>query len=166
RQRVGLAQALIHDPEVLILDEPTSGLDPNQIVEIRELIKSVGKEKTVMLSTHIMQEVEAICDRVIIVNKGNIVADNKVGEIVKQGGKSKVLIVEFSGQTGEKYILQIPGVKKVKRISENQWAVEHAQEVDIRKSVFDFAVGRDLAVLEMKNEERSLEEVFKSLTQD
>lgn len=166
RQRVGLAQALIHDPEVLILDEPTTGLDPNQIVEIRELIKSVGKEKTVMLSTHIMQEVEAICDRVIIINKGQIVADNDVTQIVKTGVKTAVLVVEFGTAIEERSILTINGVRKAKRVNENVWALEHEVDSDIRKRVFDFAVAKNSSVLEMKLEKRSLEAVFKSLTKN
>ncbi len=166
RQRVGLAQALIHDPEVLILDEPTSGLDPNQIIEIRDLIKSVGKEKTVMLSTHIMQEVEAICDRVIIINKGEIVADNDVTQIVKTGVKTAVLVVEFGTPLEERAILTVNGVRKAKRVKDNIWALEHEIDLDIRKRVFDFAVSQSSSVLEMKQEERSLEEVFKSVTKN
>ncbi len=166
RQRVGIAQALIHDPEVLILDEPTSGLDPNQIIEIRELIKNVGKQKTVMLSTHIMQEVEAICSRVIIINKGNVVADKAADQIVKSTIKTAVLKVEFSEKFDGKILKALDGVTEVKQINDNYWAVEHDQEKDIRKLVFDSAVKANNAVLEMKSEARSLEEVFKELTKD
>ena len=166
RQRVGIAQALIHDPEVLILDEPTSGLDPNQIIEIRELIKNVGKQKTVMLSTHIMQEVEAICSRVIIINKGNVVADKAADQIVKSTIKTAVLKVEFSEKFDGKILKALDGVTEVKQINDNYWAVEHDQEKDIRKLVYDSAVKANNAVLEMKSEARSLEEVFKELTKD
>lgn len=166
RQRVGIAQALIHDPEVLILDEPTSGLDPNQIIEIRDLIKNIGSSKTVMLSTHIMQEVEAICGRVIIINKGNIVADKSTDQIVKTGVKTSVLSVEFSGEIDKNLLLGLAGVRKAKRIKEGFWAIEHDMDKDIRTSVFNMAVEKNLAVLGMKAEEQSLEEVFKQLTKD
>ncbi|TXC78826.1 gliding motility-associated ABC transporter ATP-binding subunit GldA [Luteibaculum oceani] len=166
RQRVGLAQALIHDPEVLILDEPTSGLDPNQIIEIRDLIKRVGASKTVMLSTHIMQEVEAICNRVIIINKGNIVADNQVDEIVEEGIDTAVLSVEFSGAIAEKDLLSLEGIVTAKHLKDHQWLLEYKASMDLRKSVFDLAVKKDLAVLGLNKEKRSLEEVFKDVTKD
>lgn len=166
RQRVGIAQALIHDPEVLILDEPTSGLDPNQIVEIRDLIKRIGASKTIMLSTHIMQEVEAICNRVIIINKGNIVADNNAEQIVKTGVKTAVLAIEFSGAIAAKKLEQLDSVIAVKSLPNNTWAIEHTLDKDIRQTIFDLAVSEKIAVLGMQKEERSLEEVFKSLTQD
>ena len=164
RQRVGLAQALIHDPDVLILDEPTSGLDPNQIVEIRELIRNVGKEKTVMLSTHIMQEVEAICDRVIIIKRGQIVADNPLGEIISGNQNTAVLTVEFNGFMPREKLESLGSVLQVKQVSDHMWAVEHVATVDIRETIFQLAVDSKLAVLTVNKQEKSLEEVFKSLT--
>ena len=136
RQRVGLAQALIHDPEVLILDEPTTGLDPNQIEEIRNLIKKVGKSKTVMMSTHIMQEVEAVCDRVIIVNKGNLVADDSSGEISKSKNNEFVLKVEFGSAVTEQQLTAIQGVVKAHNVSGNN--CELGASEDIRDAVFKF----------------------------
>ena len=165
RQRVGLAQALIHDPDVLILDEPTSGLDPNQIVEIRNLIHEVGKQKTIMLSTHIMQEVEAICDRVIIIKRGEIVADNKIGDIVKSDAEeTAVLLIEFNGAVKEKTLAQIPGVITAKFVKNNTWAVEYLAKEDPREAIFKMAVAEDRVVLTIGKQEKSLEEVFKSLT--
>lgn len=165
RQRVGLAQALIHDPDVLILDEPTSGLDPNQIVEIRNLIHEVGKQKTIMLSTHIMQEVEAICDRVIIIKRGEIVANNKIGDIVKSNAEeTAVLLIEFNGAVKEKTLAQIPGVITAKFVKNNTWAVEYLAKEDPREAIFKMAVTEDRVVLTIGKQEKSLEEVFKSLT--
>lgn len=164
RQRVGLAQAMIHNPEVLILDEPTSGLDPNQLVEIRELIKNIGQEKTVMLSTHIMQEVEAICDRVIIVNKGKIVA-NETTEIIQQkSGIENIVIAEFDRDVERIKISCIPGVKRVMLVKGNTWKIYSETAEDIRPAVFQFAVENKLMVLSMQKEEQSLEEVFHQLT--
>ncbi|MDE0772678.1 MAG: gliding motility-associated ABC transporter ATP-binding subunit GldA [Salibacteraceae bacterium] len=162
RQRVGLAQALIHDPEVLILDEPTTGLDPNQIEEIRNLIKKVGKSKTVMMSTHIMQEVEAVCDRVIIVNKGNLVADDSSGGISKSKKNEFVLKVEFGAIASEKMLLEIPNVTKAQNVNGNVWLV--ASTSDVRDAIFNFSVSNKLSVLELQKVEQSLEDVFKSLT--
>ncbi len=162
RQRVGLAQALIHDPEVLILDEPTTGLDPNQIVEIRNLIKSVGKSKTVMMSTHIMQEVEAVCDRVIIVNKGNIVADDSSQNIAVDSSKELVIKVEFGGAINQNELNAISGVTKVQQVEGSVWLI--AATEDVRDAVFKFSVANETSVLEMQKVEQSLEDVFKSLT--
>ncbi len=164
RQRVGLAQALIHDPKVLILDEPTSGLDPNQIVEIRNLIKKIGQEKTVMLSSHILPEVEAICNRVIIIDKGVIKANDKTQAVVKQSTIHKVLTVEFSEKVSEKSLKSIAGVSAAKHVRNNLWALSHDGELDIRKDIFDFAVSEKIAVLTMQQVEKTLEEVFKELT--
>ncbi len=165
RQRVGLAQALIHNPSVLIFDEATTGLDPNQIVEIRNLIKETGKEKTVMLSTHIMQEVEAICDRVIIIDKGKIVANEEKDDIY---GKIKrplqIIQVEFSGDIGTVDPGTIPGVLKVSRIKDSIWQIEASGEADIRPEVFRFAVSNNLTVLSLQRNENNLEEVFRQLT--
>ena len=162
RQRVGLAQAIIHDPEVLILDEPTSGLDPNQLLEIRSLIKSIGKEKTVMLSTHIMQEVEAICDRIVIINKGEIVADNTAKDLQSEGGNLTVY-AEFEGEVTKSMLKKIEGVGKIERVT-NGWLLESKDNVDLRKRVAKFAQENDFLAITLRVEERSLEEVFKNLT--
>lgn len=163
RQRVGLAQAIIHDPEVLILDEPTSGLDPNQLVEIRELIKNIGKSKTVMLSTHIMQEVEAICDRVIIIKKGTIVADDKAQNLQYEE-QHQVVYVEFDQNVSKSQLSKIPAVSNVEHVGGNSWLIETNTAVDLRKSIAQFAQQNQLLTLTMRQEERTLEEVFKSLT--
>lgn len=162
RQRVGLAQAIIHDPDVLILDEPTSGLDPNQLVEIRELIRSIGKEKTVMLSTHIMQEVEAICDRVIIINKGEIVADDKAKDL-QFDAQLQTVYVEFDGKITKTMLRKIDGVRKVEAVNDG-WLLESVAEDDLRKCVARFAQENDILLVTLKKEEKSLEEVFKNLT--
>ena len=163
RQRVGLAQAIIHDPQVLILDEPTSGLDPNQLVEIRELIKKIGKQKTVMLSTHIMQEVEAICDRVVIINKGQIVADDKASILQIDKGHQTVY-VEFEGNVSKNQLSKIKQVAKVE-VFEKGWLLEGNGEEDLRKVIAQFAQLNNLLVLTLRTEEKTLEEVFKELTQ-
>lgn len=162
RQRVGLAQAIIHDPEVLILDEPTSGLDPNQLLEIRSLIKSIGKEKTVMLSTHIMQEVEAICDRIVIINKGEIVADNTAKDLQSEGGNLTVY-AEFEVEVTKSMLKKIEGVGKIERVT-NGWLLESKDNVDLRKRVAKFAQENDFLAITLRVEEKSLEEVFKNLT--
>jgi len=165
RQRVGLAQAILHDPDVLILDEPTSGLDPNQIVEIRSLISSLGKEKKVMLSTHLMQEVEAICDRIIIIKQGKIVADDKVGEIQTRLEENKqTILVEFDKPMEQEALEQIEGVNKVKKIDESNWLVESLSKEDIRQNIFNYAVQNNFIVLSMQKKEKSVEEVFQDLT--
>ncbi len=162
RQRVGLAQAIIHDPQVLILDEPTSGLDPNQLVEIRELIKQIGKQKTVMLSTHIMQEVEAICDRVVIINKGQIVADDKASILQLDKGH-QTIYVEFEGTVAKSQLAKIKQVSKVENF-ETGWLLEGNGEEDLRKVIAQFAQLNNLLVLTLRTEEKTLEEVFKELT--
>jgi ABC-2 type transport system ATP-binding protein len=168
RQRVGLAQAMIHDPEVLILDEPTSGLDPNQLVDIRNLIKKIGKTKTVMLSTHIMQEVEAICDRVIIINNGLIVADNSAKELQQQNQSNKqVIIVEFDADSSitKSELSKIPSVQKVVAVEgTTSWLLETTQKDDLRKAVSKYAASKDWLILSLRVEEKSLEHVFKELT--
>lgn len=165
RQRVGLAQALIHDPKVLILDEPTTGLDPNQLVEIRHLIKEIGKQKTVMLSTHIMQEVEAVCDRVIIVNNGQIVANDITSVLQNSQSQSKQFItIEFDKQTSASALKTIAGVVDAKNIKENIWQIEANADKDIRTDIFQFAVQNGMAVLTLHKEEQKLEDVFKELT--
>jgi ABC-2 type transport system ATP-binding protein len=163
RQRVGLAQAIIHDPEVLILDEPTTGLDPNQLVEIRELIKHIGKSKTVMLSTHIMQEVEAICDRVIIIKSGKIVANSTAAELQYEENK-QVVYVEFEGELSKNALLKETGITTVESVGLNAWLVESDNAVDLRKLIAQFAQKNNLLVLTLRKEEKTLEEVFKELT--
>ena len=162
RQRVGLAQAIIHDPKVLILDEPTSGLDPNQLAEIRDLIKTIGKEKTVMLSTHIMQEVEAICDRVVIINKGEIVADDKAADL-QVDASVQTVYVEFEGSVSKSQLKKIEGVSKVEKVNDG-WLLESKSETDLRKAIAKFAQDNDVLTLTLRKEEKSLEEVFKNLT--
>ncbi|MBA3900481.1 MAG: gliding motility-associated ABC transporter ATP-binding subunit GldA [Bacteroidetes bacterium] len=164
RQRVGIAQALIHDPKVLILDEPTSGLDPNQLAEIRSLIKHIGKEKTVMLSTHIMQEVEAICTRVIIINKGKIVADSPVAEINQHVGNRLIYSVEFGGEVSKSELKKIEGVTEIVHVQGNVWELHSNSDKDIRPEIFNFAVANKNSVLALQKMERKLEDVFKQLT--
>lgn len=163
RQRVGLAQAMIHDPEVLILDEPTTGLDPNQLVEIRQLIREIGKEKTVMLSTHIMQEVEAVCDRVIIIDGGIIAADQKTGDLGQSSG-SVVLTVEFDAQVSKSALQKIPGVKRVTQVEGGHYLLECSEARDIRADVFKFAVDNGRTILQVNQEKAGLEQVFQELT--
>lgn len=162
RQRVGLAQAIIHDPEVLILDEPTTGLDPNQLVEIRELIRNIGKEKTVLLSTHIMQEVEAICDRVIIISKGQIVADDKASAL-QQEIEHQTVYVEFDTAVSKAQLSKIPGVQQVEAL-DGGWLLGTSATEDLRKEVAMFAQQQGWLVLAMRIEQKTLEEVFKELT--
>jgi ABC-2 type transport system ATP-binding protein len=165
RQRVGLAQAIIHDPEVLILDEPTSGLDPNQIVEIRNLIQNLGKKKTVMLSTHIMQEVDAICDRILIINKGILVADDNTQDIhIKGKSNTGTLLVELMSPVSEKDFKTIKGVRKVMSLETNKFIIEFDAEKDIRQDVFNLAVKLGNVVLSLQIKEKSLEDVFAELT--
>jgi ABC-2 type transport system ATP-binding protein len=165
RQRVGLAQALIHDPSVLILDEATTGLDPNQIVEIRNLIKEAGKEKTVMLSTHIMQEVEAICDRVIIIDKGIIVANEEKNNIYSMLRQPKQVIqIEFDKEIAGITLPEFANLKSIRKIKDNIWIIETEGDVDIRPALFNFAVSNGLTVLSLQKNESNLEEVFRHLT--
>lgn len=164
RQRVGLAQALIHDPEVLILDEPTSGLDPNQLIEIRELIKNVGKEKTVMLSTHIMQEVEAICSRAIIIDQGKIVADDSTKNLSEDSSNIQIVEVEFDSNINQKQLLSIDGIQQADKQDEKQWILQANTTEDIRPHIFEFAVKNNIKVLSMQKSEQSLEKVFQKLT--
>jgi ABC-2 type transport system ATP-binding protein len=166
RQRVGLAQALIHDPEVLILDEPTSGLDPNQIHEIRNLIRSIGATKTVMLSTHIMQEVEAICDRAIIIHKGKIVADDATKNLASSIRNKNRITVEFSGRITKDDLKHLPGVTLVDQAKPNIWVIETDSSLDIREDLFKLAVKKDSGILSLNKEELRLEEVFQILTQN
>lgn len=164
RQRVGLAQALIHDPKVLILDEPTTGLDPNQLTEIRNLIKTVGKEKTVMLSTHIMQEVEAICDRVMIINKGELVANKSAKELTSITTEKIIITVEFEGSIDKNKLSKIEGVTKITEVDENTFKIESDASIDLRNDLFNFAVKQGASVLTLQKEHQKLEDVFKQLT--
>lgn len=163
RQRVGLAQAIIHDPKVLIMDEPTTGLDPNQLEEIRGLIKALGKEKTVMLSTHIMQEVEAICDRVIIINKGEIVANDETKNLQKNTTQ-QIITVEFDKPVSDKLLRNITNIEKVNLLQGNTWQLISTSKEDVRKDIFNFAVSNNLSVLTLNKEEQKMEDVFKELT--
>jgi ABC-2 type transport system ATP-binding protein len=165
RQRVGLAQALIHQPEVLILDEPTTGLDPNQLVEIRNVIKSAGKEKTVLFSTHIMQEVEAVCDRIIIISKGKIVADeNKAGIKNLQSTKKQIITVEFDKAVSESLLLKISGVNSAVLLKDNLWKLSSNLMDDLRPKIAKFAQENNLLILTMVKIEETLEDVFRNLT--
>jgi ABC-2 type transport system ATP-binding protein len=163
RQRVGLANALLHNPDVLILDEPTTGLDPNQLVEIRNVIKNVGKDKTVFLSTHIMQEVEAICDRVIIINNGKIVTDKKLDKLISSD-KEQVIEVEFDFKIEEQAIAKIPHLKSYKNVHDRVWELTFISETDMRPIVFDFANENGLKTLQLNQKNKNLEAIFREIT--
>ncbi|UAB81506.1 gliding motility-associated ABC transporter ATP-binding subunit GldA [Marixanthomonas sp. SCSIO 43207] len=163
RQRVGIASALLHDPEVLILDEPTTGLDPNQLIEIRELIKSIGKEKTVLLSTHIMQEVEAICDRVIIINKGSIVLNKNLAEL--QSGQQQIVEVEFDYRVETVALQKLPNVTKIENPGGHFiYNIYFSTQKDMRSEVFDFAHDNGLKILQLHQKNTTLEKLFVELT--
>ena len=162
RQRVGLAVALLHNPEVLILDEPTTGLDPNQLVEIRGLIKEIGKTKTVLFSTHIMQEVEAVCDRVIIINKGKIVTDKKVKDL--KSNKEQVVEVEFDLKVEAKLLEKIPKLTEAINLHDNSWQLTFSTSQDMRPAIFDFAHDNGLKLLQSQLKNQDLESLFRSLT--
>jgi len=162
RQRVGLACALLHDPQVLILDEPTTGLDPNQRVEIRELIKTIGKSKIVFLSTHIMQEVEAMCDRVIIINKGKLVADKKLSML--QNESKQIIEVEFDYRVEEAFLLRLPHVTAVKNTHNFNYEITFDTDQDMRPAVFDFAHDNHLKTLQLSRQNKNLEALFRELT--
>ena len=164
RQRVGLAQAMLHNPDVLILDEPTSGLDPNQLVEIRSLIKKLGEEKTVIFSTHIMQEVQALCDRVVIINKGSIVADDPIENLQKRVSGETIITVEFLQEVAKEKLEKIPHLTGLSQLEKHIWQLKTSSEVDIRAQVFNFAVDNKFTILEMKKEIFSVEDVFQRLT--
>ncbi|MCG2418505.1 gliding motility-associated ABC transporter ATP-binding subunit GldA [Aequorivita sp. F47161] len=162
RQRVGLANALLHNPEVLILDEPTTGLDPNQLIEIRQLIKNVGEEKTVLLSTHIMQEVEAICDRVIIINKGEIVLDKKLEDL--KNNKQQIIEVEFDYRVEEVALQQLPKIERVENSIGFVYQLHFKTQQDMRGNVFDFAHDNGLKILQLHQKNTTLEKLFTELT--
>lgn len=162
RQRVGLSAALLHEPEVLILDEPTTGLDPNQLADIRNLIKKIGKTKTVLLSTHIMQEVEALCDRVIIINKGEIVADKKLKELLEN--QEQIIEVEFDLPVEEELLKKISDIKSIKNISNNIWHLTFNTKKDMRSKIFDLAQENGLKTLQIQQKLNNLENLFQTLT--
>jgi ABC-2 type transport system ATP-binding protein len=171
KQRVGLAAALIHDPEVLILDEPTSGLDPNQIIEIREVIKSQGKNKTVLFSSHILQEVEAMCDRVIIINKGEIVADDKLSNLQKAGDKQQSITVEFKEAIQKDWLEKLNGVSSVKNILQKEssgqssiFSIQCSNAELVKKQILQLAIEKNLNIVSLQSAEQSLEEIFRTLT--
>ncbi|MEQ1746134.1 MAG: gliding motility-associated ABC transporter ATP-binding subunit GldA [Saprospiraceae bacterium] len=166
RQRVGLAQAMLHDPQVLILDEPTSGLDPNQIVDIRQLIKELGREKTVILSTHILGEVEAVCDRAIIINKGKIAADAPIADLKRQFTGQSLVTVEFGETVDKKRLETIANVQQVKSLGANRWQLSAATDHDLRPAVSAFASKNNLTLLELHKEIFSVEDVFQQLTRE
>jgi ABC-2 type transport system ATP-binding protein len=161
KQRVGLAQAMLHNPKVLILDEPTSGLDPNQVVEIRDLIKEIGQDKTVLLSTHIMQEVESMCNRVIIINRGKIVADDSIGALQQKSTKEITIVVEFKNEIQTALLKNIAGVKQVKQTA-NKYFIK--AEHDVREQISVLSSQHSWVLLSMSLEEDSLESVFQKLT--
>lgn len=163
RQRVGLAAALIHDPEVLILDEPTSGLDPNQIIEIREVIKKLGQNKTVLFSSHILQEVEAICDRLVIINKGEIVADDKLINL-RRRSSSNVIKVHFKEPVESNLLKDLSAAKSAKQDDANSWLLETDNPEQLRKQIFELALQHNLNIVSLHSEGKSLEEVFRNLT--
>ena len=163
RQRVGLANALLHNPDVLILDEPTTGLDPNQLLEIRNVIKNVGKDKTVFLSTHIMQEVEAICDRVIIINNGKIVTDKKLDNLISED-KEQVIEVEFDFQVEEQLISKIENLVSYVNVHDMMWELTFKSDKDMRSVVFDFAQNNGLKTLQLNQKNKNLEAVFREIT--
>lgn len=164
RQRVGLAQAIIHDPDVLILDEPTSGLDPNQLVEIRQLIRELGHNKTVVLSTHIMQEVEAVCSRVVIINQGQIVADEGIEKLAALAAGETVLEVEFSGPADLPSLSRLRGVRDVKDNGQHAYTILTDASLDLREAIFNYAVEHQLKILSQRIAGRKLEDVFQTLT--
>jgi len=166
RQRVGLAQAMLHDPQVLILDEPTSGLDPNQLVEIRQLIKNIGDQKTVIFSTHIMQEVQAICDRVLIINKGKAVANEKIDALQSIVSNALTIKVEFKEKTTAALLMKIPGVVAANQQLGQEWELQVEEKGDVREAIFRFAVNQNLTLLGMQKQVRSVENVFQELTKD
>lgn len=164
KQRVGLAAALLHDPEVLILDEPTTGLDPNQLAEIRELIRDIGKTKTILLSTHIMQEVEAMCDRVLIINKGTLVTDKKLKDLITEGEQH--IEVEFDLVVEEQLLRQLPHLEKALNVYDTTWSLVFKTEKDMRSALFDFAKDNGLKALQINKKIQNLESMFRAMTND
>ncbi|HXR82971.1 MAG TPA: gliding motility-associated ABC transporter ATP-binding subunit GldA [Hanamia sp.] len=163
KQRVGLAAALIHDPKILILDEPTTGLDPNQIVEIRQLIKDLGKNKTVLFSSHILQEVESICDRIIIINKGNIVADDTLANLQSVNKNSHVVLVEFATKADAELLKNLETVENVEE-NQNRYFIQTSDPEKVKKLLLEFSLQNNLDILSLQSKSKSLEEVFRNLT--
>ena len=168
RQRVGLAQALLHNPPVLILDEPTTGLDPNQLADIRQVIREAGRDKTVLFSTHIMQEVEALCDRVVIINRGKIVADGPLSQLRStSSGAGVVVVAEFEGElTDPKLLSTVPGVERIEPLGRGQYRITAQPDTDLRGAIFRLAADRNLTLVGLRQQESSLEGVFKELTKE
>jgi ABC-2 type transport system ATP-binding protein len=164
KQRVGLAAALIHDPEVLILDEPTSGLDPNQIIEIRDVIRRLGKDKTVLFSSHILQEVEALCDRVVIINKGRLVADSSISRLRTEGGEGRAIRVAFRETLEPAELQGLKGVKAVQRLSGAEWELQTEEPDEVKKQLLELALQNNWNIVSLQSENRSLEAIFRSLT--
>lgn len=166
KQRVGIAQAFIHDPEVLILDEPTSGLDPNQLIEIRNLIKEIGKSKTVLFSSHIMQEVEAVCDRVIIINNGKLIADSPTRELQKLWKGHDIIIVEFKEEVNPALLHKLDKVEEVETLNPKTFKIIASNESKIREKIYDFSKENKLTLIELRSEEMKLEDIFQKLTKE
>jgi ABC-2 type transport system ATP-binding protein len=164
RQRVGLAQALVHNPQVLILDEPTTGLDPNQILEIRQVIKTIGREKTVIFSTHIMQEVTALCDRVVIINKGKLVADSDVASLDQTSRRESVVVVEFEHPVDMAQLETLAGIVSVRNVQGCTYRLSASAGTDIRSAIFRMATAHNWSLVGLRQEESSLESVFQELT--
>jgi ABC-2 type transport system ATP-binding protein len=164
KQRVGLAAALIHDPEVLVLDEPTSGLDPNQIIEIREVIRQQGKNKTVLFSSHILQEVEAICDRIIIINKGTIVADNSLSKLREGSSNKDTVLVQFKENIDASSLRQLSGVDEVREIQPAGFRLQVTNAESVRKQILQLALDNNLNIVSLQSESQSLEDIFRGLT--
>ena len=166
RQRVGLAQAMLHDPEVLILDEPTTGLDPNQIIEIRNVIRDFGKNKTVIFSTHIMQEVQSLCDRVMIINKGQIVADAPIEDLQKNMRQQNIITVTFQQSVEEKLLTNIKGVQRIEKLNNKTFKLYADENADVQAGIFKFSVDNKIVLTEMKQDKAGLESIFRELTQE
>jgi ABC-2 type transport system ATP-binding protein len=163
KQRVGLAAALLHDPKILILDEPTTGLDPNQIVEIRQLIKDLGKNKTVLFSSHILQEVESVCDRIIIINKGKIVADDTISNLQSSNKSTHIILVEFAKKPAMDLLKNLESVEKIEE-DQNQFRLQTSDPEKVKKLILEFSLQNDLEIITLKTQSKSLEEVFRNLT--
>ena len=164
KQRVGLAAALIHDPEVLILDEPTSGLDPNQIIEIRDVIKRLGKDKTVLFSSHILQEVEALCDRVVIINRGKLVADSSISRLRTEGSESGTIRVAFRETLEPAKLQALKGVTEIHAVSDREWELQAEEPDEVKKQLLELALQNKWNIVSLQSENRSLEAIFRSLT--
>ncbi|MDO6434252.1 gliding motility-associated ABC transporter ATP-binding subunit GldA [Flavitalea sp. BT771] len=163
KQRVGLAAALLHDPEVLILDEPTSGLDPNQIIEIRDTIKKLGQNKTVLFSSHILQEVEALCDRVVIINKGKLIADSPLGQL-RLDNRTNAIRVAFKEDLETSRLQALKGVTSVRKLADREWELQAGEDTDVKKQLLELALQNNWNIVSLQSENQSLEEIFRHLT--